>query len=571
MNHTFVTESSLTRAVSDNQRNRGVETHGKTLATQRHNAAPRLRPRCLMRRTGLILTETSLQTETRFTPSVAAVVTMQEASVAALIALTMSVTHAQDRPDPFDPAVAVPRAWALLTSAIEARDPLDRHAAVRALADAGTPRALDVIERIARDKSHPLRGVAVSSLPNGDAAYLPLVADALQDPHLETRRSAIGQLGWIRDPGTLPLLQRVILSGDADTIELAVASARLLGPLAFGVLLHSVEMGPERGREPAIRCIEWLFSGSEATNNLEALRRLRPERILVRALNDSNGLVRVFAALILARLGDAAGADELVRVSQASNPRLGTIASSHVAMAALHALGRPGYLALLTAALQNAERRVRLDAAFAMRSFPHPSMRDAWNAAWRGTSDVRYYAFDGLVAIRGSADVGLLRAGLVDRDPYIRLRAAEALLAVTSDPDSVNTLERLAAERGTRLRALSLLSTKGDPRRTAIVARSLLPKSAEDLSRMRSGHVYDPEYVLVAIHTLEVVQDREAVPALGALFGPDQTLNHRVSRALVAIGRVDAAGGRMLVRAMDSPHSTARIHAAAGVINLYTR
>jgi hypothetical protein len=135
----------------------------------------------------------------------------------------------------------------------------------------------------------------------------------------------------------------------------------------------------------------------------------------------------------------------------------------------------------------------------------------------------------------------------------------------------VTTLEGLAVERGTRLRALSLLSTNGDPRRTAIVARSLLPKSVQDLSRMRSGHVYDPDHVLIAVHTLAVVQDREAVPALGALFGPDQTLNHRVARALVEIGRVDAASGRTLVRAMDSPHSTARIHAAAGVINLYTR
>jgi HEAT repeat protein len=494
---------------------------------------------------------------------------MRKASVAALIALLMSVTHAQDSPDLLDSVVAVPKAWALLTSAIEASAPPDQNAALRALAGAGTPRARDVIERIARDKSHPLRGVAISSLPNGDPRYLPLVADALQDPDLEMRRSAIRQLGWIRDPGTLPRLQSVIMSGDADTIEFAVSSARLLGPLAFGVLLHSVETGGDRSREPAVRCIEWLLSGSKATDNLEELRRLRPERILVRALDDNNSLVRVLAALILARLDDAAGADELVRASESSDPKLGTIASRHVAMAALHALGRPGYLPLLTAALQNAEPRVRMDAAFAMRSFPHPSMRDVWNAAWRGTSDIRYQAFDSLVTSGGAADVGLLRAGLVDRDSSIRLRAAEALLAVTSDPASVNTLERLAAEPGTRLKALSLLSTKGDARRTAIVARSLLPKTVEDLSRMHSGPVYDPEYVLVAIHTLQVVQDREAVPALGALFGPDETLSLRVARALVAIGHDDA--GRILVRAMDSPHSTARIHAAGGVISLYTR
>jgi hypothetical protein len=123
-------------------------------------------------------------------------------------------------------------------------------------------------------------------------------------------------------------------------------------------------------------------------------------------------------------------------------------------------------------------------------------------------------------------------------------------------------LARALDDSNTLGRTLTLLTAKGDPRRTGIVARSLLPKSAEDLSRMRSGHVYDPDKVLVAIHTLQVVQDPEAVPALGALFGSDQTLSLYVARALVAIGHDDAEAGRVLVRAMDSRHSTARIHAA---------
>jgi len=64
---------------------------------------------------------------------------------------------------------------------------------------------------MARDASDPLRGVAIRSLPKGDGRYLALLADALQDPRLDPRREAIQQLAWIRDPGTLPLLQRVIL------------------------------------------------------------------------------------------------------------------------------------------------------------------------------------------------------------------------------------------------------------------------------------------------------------------------------------------------------------------------
>jgi HEAT repeat protein len=144
----------------------------------------------------------------------------------------------------------------------------------------------------------------------------------------------------------------------------------------------------------------------------------------------------------------------------------------------------------------------------------------------------------------------------------------ETRLAAGRDRGAVDTLERLATEVNTRNRALQVLSTKGDLRRTAVVARSLLP-NAEELARMRSGEVYDPEYRLAVVHTLGAVRDIEAVPMLGALFGPDWTLNSSVARALVTIG--DEMAQRTLVRTMDSPHSTARIHAAGGVVSVYDR
>jgi HEAT repeat protein len=501
---------------------------------------------------------------------------MRTAPAAALIVLSVSVAHAQKNPDPFDPAVAVPKAWALLTPALESTALSDQSAALRALAGAGTPQTLEVVERVARERSHRLRSSAIWLLPAGNATHLPLLAEALKDADLEVRRSAIQQLGRINDPRTLPLLQNFIMSGDADTIEWAIGSARLLGPLAYGVLLQAIETGPERSRESAIRCIEWLVgddwvTGQPSTEKLEALRRLGPERILIKALGDSNRSVRAFAALILARLGDASGTDELIRMVEASDPRFGTIISRHYAMAALHALGRPGYLAPLAAALEHAEPRVRQDAAMAMRSFASPSMYDIWNATWRGDSpsDVRYWAFHGLIAIRGT-DAKLLRAGLVDRNAAVRFRAAERLLALGPDSASLDVLEQLVAEPATR-NALSILATKGNPRRTAALARSLLPKSADDLAHMRSGHVYDPEYRLSAVYALEVVRDREAVPLLDAVLalGPDLELPFRVVRALVAIG--DDAARRALVRAMDSPHSVVRLHAAGGVVSLYAR
>jgi hypothetical protein len=78
-----------------------------------------------------------------------------------------------------------------------------------------------------------------------------------------------------------------------------------------------------------------------AVDNLETLRRLRPEATLSKALADSNSVVRVFAALIPARLGRDSGADVLLRAATAEDPKFGTVISRYNAMAALHMLGRP--------------------------------------------------------------------------------------------------------------------------------------------------------------------------------------------------------------------------------------
>lgn len=495
--------------------------------------------------------------------------------VAGLIVLSLSRLNAQDHPDGFIPAVAVPKAWALLTSAIEGGTPQDQAAAVLALAAAGTLRARDVVERVARDGPGPARSVAIRSLPNADSRYLPLLADALQDEDVEVRRSALDLLGSIRDPGTLALLQPVILEGDDDTIEWAVSCARRLGPLAFNVLLRGVNAREQRIHEPAIRGIAWILSdgaSSRQPDNLEALRLLHPHTILLRALVDDDRGVRMLAALILARLGHAGGVPELIRVASARNQRLGTVVSSHYAMAALTTLGRLEYLPRLAAALQHADAQVRMDAALAIRAFPHSAMYDMLIAVFRGNSDVRYQAFVSLVALRGAADSGLLRAGLADADPFIRIAAAEALLALGPDTDSLEVVEALAADSGTRLTALTLLSKRGDRSRTARVARSLLPESREDVDRMRSGDAYDLEQRLVAISLLEAMKDHEAVPVLGRLFGPDPALNLRVARALAAIARDDDdVARRLLVSGLENPHRTVRIHAAGGVISVYAR
>ena len=497
---------------------------------------------------------------------------MQRAFAIFLIVLGVPVTHAEDAQHPVDRSEAVQKAWAIVTSALDAGNFQEQAAALSALSAVDLPRAIELVERVARHPEPALRSTALWYLPRNTRNSLALISEALKHSDVDVRRRAIEAIGRFRDPQALPLLQRVILSGDVDTVQWAVSSARVLGPMAFGALLEGVDKGGPLIREAAIRTIEVIVSEddpSTAADNLETLRRLRPESVLIKCLDDTSSAVRAFAALLLARLRNAAGADELVRMSEGPDPRFGTIVSRHRAMAALHLLGRPGYLAALAKALEHPEQRVRQDAARAMQDFAHPAMREILEATWRRTpSDgMRYWAFRGLVALRGG-DPELLRAGLADLDRHIRLRAAEALLAHGPDPAAVQTLEVLALEPSTRPSALRLLNTKGDAVRTAVVARSLLP-DADGLLRMRSSHVYDPEYRLLVVHTLGAVRDTEAIPALAALFGPDSTLNSYVARALVAIGSDDV--GRALVRTMDSAHRTAAIHAAGGVISLYGR
>jgi HEAT repeat protein len=273
----------------------------------------------------------------------------------------------------------------------------------------------------------------------------------------------------------------------------------------------------------------------------------------------------VSAALVLARLGRRESIDELIQAT--AYPRVGMVLSKYRAMAALVVLGKSEYLSPLVAGLRNEDPNGRWDAVYAMQSLPDQSMYDANHAAWKGTSNIRSGAFRVLLAVGGSRNRALLREGLADREPAIRLLAAEALLALGRDAASVTVLEQLARDepRG-RVKAFSILTAKGSPRETASVARAVLPTSSNDL---RGGQVYDLDNRLVAIHAIEMVRDRESVGALTAIFGMDQSVSSRVAQALIAIG--DDASGRALVQAMDHPSSFVRINAAGGVISLYDR
>jgi len=494
---------------------------------------------------------------------------MSRALSALWILFLTPVLHGQDNAASLVPKAALSKAWAILTSALNAADVQEQLAAVSALTIADTPDALELFERVARTGTEPVRSTAMWSLPTTSSRdLLPLVADALRDPALSVQREAIHRLGFFRDGRAVQLLQDVIARNDSDTIEIVVGAARNLGSSGIRVLLVGADSVDTRVALASLRTIEVLVDpgfSSAASENLVALRGFRPEALFTNSLQHGSSDVRVLAALILARLDRDEGVRELIRAAESADRKFGTVMSAHRAMAALHYLGRTEYLA---AALQSPEPRERSGAAFALRSFPHPSTTPLWADIWRGTSDLRYLAFDALASREGGPDLELLREGLLDSSPNIRLRAAEEILTLGFDAATLDIVEPLVERPETRLGALRLLKEKGELRRTARLARSLLPRALEEDAQARTRG-YDPGYRFAVVHAFEVVHDQEAVPLLGALFGQDRNLTDRVVRALVAIGGDNAR--EALVRAMDAPAGSARALAAGGVIRVYSR
>jgi HEAT repeat protein len=493
----------------------------------------------------------------------------RELSAVLILSGFSCVLSAQGKVDPYAPGVAVPKAWSLLTSALNATDLQEQLATVSSLTIADTPRAQDLLEALAWTGTEPVRSTALWYLPTSSSRdYLLLVAGALHDPDLSVRRVAIQRLAHFHDDRALTLLRDMIARSDDDTIDYTVNTARNLGSSGIGVLLKGVESAENRVALASMTAIEVLIDpaiSSAAPDHLVALRNHRPEALFIKALQREHRDVRLLAALILARLGSDAGFPELLGAAESSDRKFGTILSTHRAMAALHLLGRGVYLASLSAALRNPEQRVRADAAAALKSFPHASTISLWEEVWQGRSDLRYQAFEALIRRQEVPDLKLLREGLGDFNLYIRLSAAEGLLALGLDAEALDVVEQLAFWPETRIRALQLLNGREATVRTARLARALLPLAIEDDAQQR-GYDAGSRYSVVSI--LELAQDREAVAALGTLLGPDRTMNYRVVRALVAIGG-DAAR-ETLVRAMDSPNGATRALAAGGVIRVYS-
>jgi hypothetical protein len=308
--------------------------------------------------------------------------------------------------------------------------------------------------------------------------------------------------------------------------------------------------------------------GRDSTQVLDELRRRRPETLLSTLLRDDDPAVRAWCALLLARLGIAAGTAALTTIVMNQDRNF-----TYRAAAALNFLGVPGSRERLVAALTATDRDTRSHAIHGMEAFPGTASGAVFQQVLAGpvTSDVRYAAFNHLARTTTTVDAAWLRAALADSDQAIRLLAARRLLELGPDARSLDVLETMildSVEKGESPGiVVGLFSEHAEPALARALLRTLLPKSAAEINT-RQGEVNYLGDVMAVIVYLERLSDRDAVPAIAALLGAEQNVNQRVVHALVSLAGRDA--GETLTAAMDTaPHLVARIHAAGGVIRLY--
>ena len=138
----------------------------------------------------------------------------------------------------------------------------------------------------------------------GDAKTIQHILPLLKDKEDEVRIAACLSLGFFKDPSTFDDITNVLL--DDPKIEVRQAAAKALGntqhPKALPYLME------------ALRDSYWWYEREQAAGDLfDAIGRMGTLAVesLIEALQDREGAVRKFAALLLGRIGDTRAMEPL--------------------------------------------------------------------------------------------------------------------------------------------------------------------------------------------------------------------------------------------------------------------
>lgn len=309
--------------------------------------------------------------------------------------------------------------------------------------------------------------------PRSDAARqaVPGLVAIIRDPEVEwfTRRQAALALGRIGRPAAsaVPSLAALLEGDDPDPTVLgwACQALALFGPEAASAtpVLLSIARDSERPLDQRAAALEALSAIGPADSRvipalIGLLSEPGPQSAALRGLTaDSLAVIGPAAAPAVPALLRAAGdPDEMVR------------GKVFAALGAMRSQAEPAIAALLEALVIDESAAVRDAAAESLARIGHAAVPPLTGILDQDDPEVRWRAAQSLGRIgrRAAPAQEALRRLFKDRDPRVRLYAAEACWKIAADAPRVLPviLEGLAADRrDLRMQAFRLLVSMGPP------------------------------------------------------------------------------------------------------------
>jgi len=193
----------------------------------------------------------------------------------------------------------------------------------------------------------------------GDTRAVQPLLRALKDQEDEVRSAACLALGFFKDPSTFDDITNILL--DDAKIEVRQAAAQALGntqhPAALPYLMEALHDS-----------YWWYEREAAASDLLFAIEKMGVAAVqpLVEALQDKEGTIRKFAAILLGRLGDPRAIEPLSLALYDMHHEVGKIAAE-----ALACFGIPA-VQVLTDGLSHPEMWIRIHAVNALAKIKDP-------------------------------------------------------------------------------------------------------------------------------------------------------------------------------------------------------
>lgn len=301
----------------------------------------------------------------------------------------------------------IPSASPVLVKALRTAHPLIRGRAAEIFSINKDKSAVPALLEAVKGEYYTVRSRAALALGDiGDPRVIPALFPLLKDKEDEVRIAACIAIGRFRDPSTFDEVTEVLL--DDPKIEVRRAAARSLGETRHSAAIPFLM---EALRDPF-----WWYEREESVKDLlTALENMGEEVVqpLIEALEDREGAVRRFAAIVLGNLKDIRAIEELGM----------TVYDLH------HEVSRT--------------------AAEALAKFGEPAVGALSEALTHPEAAVREHAVIGLGKIQNERIVPLLIEMLGDPERIVRKQAVHALGGLR-DARAMSALKEIAADRSDR-------------------------------------------------------------------------------------------------------------------------